>query len=37
MNFIERLLQNEFYEYNIKYDAGTEFYSNKIIELILNY
>jgi superfamily II DNA or RNA helicase len=37
MNFIERLLQNEFYEYNIKYDAGTEFYSNKIIELIEPY
>ena len=30
---IERLLQHEFRELNIKYDAGTEFYNKQIIEL----
>lgn len=33
-DFIERLLQYEFREYNIKYDAGTEFYDKKILTLI---
>jgi hypothetical protein len=37
MGIIERLLQNEFYELNIKYDAGTEFYNKKIITLIEPY
>ena len=31
---VERLLQNEFRELNVKYDAGTEFYNKKIITLI---
>ncbi len=35
--YIERLLQNEFHELNIKYDAGTEFYNKKIITLIEPY
>jgi hypothetical protein len=34
MDKIERLLQFEFKEFHIKEDAGTEFYDNKIIELI---
>jgi superfamily II DNA or RNA helicase len=37
MRIIERLLQNEFRELNIKYDAGTEFYNKKIITLIEPY
>jgi superfamily II DNA or RNA helicase len=34
MGNIERLLQNEFCKFNIKYDAGTEFYNKNIINLI---
>ena len=34
MGFIERLLQYEFRDLNIKYDAGTEFYDKKIINFI---
>ena len=37
MGFIELLLQNEFRELNVKYDAGTEFYNKKIITLIEPY
>lgn len=37
MGIIERLLQNEFRELNIKYDAGTEFYNKKIINQIEPY
>jgi superfamily II DNA or RNA helicase len=37
VGFIERLLQNEFRELNVKYDAGTEFYNKKIINLIEPY
>lgn len=37
MGFVERSLQNEFCELNIKYDAGTEFYNKKIITLIEPY
>lgn len=37
MGIIERLLQNEFHELNVKYDAGTEFYNKKIIALIEPY
>lgn len=37
MEIIERLIQNEFHELNIKYDAGTEFYNRKIITLIEPY
>ncbi len=37
INIIERLLQNEFYEFNIRYDAGTEFYDKEIINLIEPY
>jgi superfamily II DNA or RNA helicase len=37
MGIVERLLQNEFRELNIKYDAGTEFYNNKITTLIEPY
>jgi superfamily II DNA or RNA helicase len=37
MGNIERLLQNEFRELNVKYDAGTEFYNKKIISLIEPY
>ena len=37
MGYIERLLQNEFRELNIRYDAGTEFYNKKIITLIEPY
>ena len=31
MGIVERLLQNEFRELNVKYNAGTEFYNKKII------
>uniref|UniRef100_A0A6C0HA75 Helicase ATP-binding domain-containing protein n=1 Tax=viral metagenome TaxID=1070528 RepID=A0A6C0HA75_9ZZZZ len=34
MEIIERLLQYEFRDLNIKYDAGIEFYNKKIITLI---
>jgi len=37
IGIIERLLQNEFRELNVKYDAGTEFYNKKIITLIEPY
>ena len=37
MGIVERLLQNEFRELNVKYDAGTEFYNIKIITLIEPY
>ncbi len=37
MGIVERLLQNEFRELNVKYDAGTEFYNKKIISLIEPY
>jgi hypothetical protein len=37
MGIIERLLQNEFRELNVKFDAGTEFYNKKIITLIEPY
>ena len=37
LGIIERLLQNEFQEFNIKYDAGTEFYNKKIIDVIEPY
>ena len=37
MGSVERLLQYEFRELNIKYDAGTEFYNKKIITLIEPY
>jgi superfamily II DNA or RNA helicase len=37
IGIIERLLQTEFYEFNINYDAGTEFYNKKIIILIEPY
>jgi superfamily II DNA or RNA helicase len=37
MGIIERLLQNEFCEFNIKYDAGTEFYNKKVITLLEPY
>jgi len=37
MGIIERLLQNEFRELHIKYDAGTEFYNKQIINLIEPY
>ena len=37
MGIVERLLQNEFSELNVKYDAGTEFYNKKIITLIEPY
>ena len=37
MGIVERLLQNEFHELNVKYDAGTEFYNKKIITLIEPY
>lgn len=35
MGIVERLLQNEFRELNVKYDAGTEFYNKKLL-LLLN-
>lgn len=34
MSILEKLLQNEFQEYNINYDAGTEFYNQKFICMI---
>lgn len=37
MGLVERLLQYEFRELNVKYDAGTEFYDKKIITLIEPY
>jgi predicted helicase len=37
VGIVERLLQYEFRELNIKYDAGTEFYNKKIITLIEPY
>jgi superfamily II DNA or RNA helicase len=37
MGIVEHLLQNEFRELNVKYDAGTEFYNKKIITLIEPY
>jgi predicted helicase len=37
MGIVEGLLQNEFRELNVKYDAGTEFYNKKIINLIEPY
>lgn len=37
MGIVERLLQNEFRELNVKYDAGTEFYNKNIITLIEPY
>ena len=37
MNFIERLLQNEFSQFSVKYDAGTEFYNKIIVDLIEPY
>lgn len=37
MTLVERLLQNEFIELNIKYDAGTEFFNKKILTLIEPY
>jgi superfamily II DNA or RNA helicase len=37
MGIVERLLQHEFRELNVKYDAGTEFYNKKIITLIEPY
>ena len=37
MGVVERLLQYEFRELNVKYDAGTEFYNKKIITLIEPY
>lgn len=37
MGIVERLLQYEFRELNVKYDAGTEFYKKKIITLIEPY
>lgn len=37
MTIIEKLLQIEFSYYNIKHDAGQEFYNKKIIELIEPY
>lgn len=37
MSIVERLLQSSFCELNVKYDAGTEFYNKKIINLIEPY
>lgn len=37
IGIVERLLQNEFRELNVKYDGGTEFYNKKIITLIEPY
>jgi superfamily II DNA or RNA helicase len=37
MGIVERLLQNEFHELNIRDDAGTEFYNKRIIMLIEPY
>lgn len=37
VGIIEKTLQSEFSELNVKYDAGVEFYDNKIIDLIEPY
>jgi len=37
INIIERLLQYEFYKFNIRHNAGTEFYDKQIITLIEPY
>lgn len=37
IGIIERLLQNEFCNLNIKYNAGTEFYNKKFIHFIEPY
>ena len=37
LGIVERLLQYEFRELNVKYDAGTEFYNKKLISLIEPY
>lgn len=37
MGFIERILQHNFRDLNVKYDAGTEFYGKQIITLIEHY
>lgn len=37
MGIVERLLQYEFRHLHIKYDAGTEFYNTKIIDMIEPY
>ena len=37
MRIVENLLQYEFRELNIKYDAGTEFYDEKIVNRIEPY
>lgn len=37
MGIVERLLQNEFSNLNIRYDGGTEFYNKEIINLIEPY
>ena len=37
MGIIERLLQQEFREFNVRYDAGTEFYDKQIISRIEPY
>lgn len=34
LNITERLLQNDFLDYKIKYDSGNEFYDKKIINFI---
>jgi len=36
LSIIERLLQDELKEYNVRYDGGTEFYDKKIIGEIIN-
>ena len=37
VEYIEKRLQENFYEFHIKYDGGTEFYDKKIITLIEPY
>lgn len=37
MGTVEKILQLKFHELNVKYDAGVEFYDQKIIELIEPY
>lgn len=37
MGIVERLLQNEFCELNVKFDAGTEFYDKKIMVFVESY
>lgn len=37
MGIVERLLQIEFKKFNVKYDAGTEFYDKKVIQMIEPY